>query len=92
MKPMIFSGRLQACPEFHFEWSTIMKKRIQYSIPLLMAFLLLVFAVPSWAVVDVQCPGDENGDGLWTKYCEQTLEICDNNGDCHGPGGQNPCI
>lgn len=60
------------------------------TIPLLTVLLLLVLAAPSGAQVAVQCPGDENGDALWTKYCSQTGEVCNNNGDCSG--GQNQCI
>jgi FtsP/CotA-like multicopper oxidase with cupredoxin domain len=59
-------------------------------IPLLMGVLLLV-ATPSWAQLDVQCPGDGNGDATWDNYCSETLESgCTNNGDC--PGGSNRCI
>jgi FtsP/CotA-like multicopper oxidase with cupredoxin domain len=35
-------------------------------IPLLMAFVLLIAAAPAGAQVDVQCPGDNNGDATWT--------------------------
>ena len=40
-----------------------MKMKKQYSIPLLTAFLLLVFAASSGAVVNSQCPCDRNSDG-----------------------------
>jgi FtsP/CotA-like multicopper oxidase with cupredoxin domain len=51
---------------------------------------VLLAGAPAGAQILVQCPGDVNGDGIFTKYCSQTLGVCANNGDC--PGGQNQCI
>ena len=41
-----------------------MKHIQRLMIPLLMAFVLLIGAAPSGAAVEVQCPGDTNGDGI----------------------------
>jgi FtsP/CotA-like multicopper oxidase with cupredoxin domain len=61
------------------------------TIPLLMVLLVILFAAPSGAEVNIQCPGDGNGDAKWDNYCSETLVGgCTNNGDC--PGGNNRCI
>jgi FtsP/CotA-like multicopper oxidase with cupredoxin domain len=60
-------------------------------IPTLALGTMLFAATPVLAQVDVQCPGDGNGDAKWDNYCSQTLVGgCTNNGDC--PGGGNQCI
>jgi FtsP/CotA-like multicopper oxidase with cupredoxin domain len=41
-----------------------MHHRIHFLVPLLMAFLLLLAAVPSGAGILVQCPGDTDGDAV----------------------------
>jgi len=57
-------------------------------LPALAAVLLAV--APASAQVDVQCPGDYDGDAKWnSNYCSQTFTPCVNNGDCRG--GQNQC-
>ena len=66
--------------------------RLSGTLTLALAAVLLA-ALPATAQVDVQCPGDVDGDAMWnTMYCSETPEIieCTNNGDC--PGGSNHCV
>jgi FtsP/CotA-like multicopper oxidase with cupredoxin domain len=66
------------------------RTRLSANLTLALAAVLLA-ALPATAQVNVQCPGDGNGDAKWDNYCSQTMEGgCTNNGDC--PGGQNQCI
>ena len=65
------------------------RTRLSGIVTLALASVLLAGA-PAGAQVLVQCPGDVNGDAIWTTYCSETLEVCVNNGDCSG--GQNKCI
>jgi len=72
-----------------------MKTINRLTIPLLMVLLLLVFAAPSGAQVDVQCPGDTNGDAQWGGYCDGDPSLsCTDNNDCNpaGPNDFRPCV
>jgi len=69
---------------------TMSRTRLSGTLTLALAAVLLA-ALPASAQVNVQCPGDGNGDAKWDNYCSQTMVGgCTNNGDC--PGGGNQCI
>jgi FtsP/CotA-like multicopper oxidase with cupredoxin domain len=88
-------GGYYACPEIKYERGLNMKMKKQYSFPFLMAFVLLIFTVQSEAVVNVQCPGDINGDAV-PDPCLYGIQGGNgpNAGECKsGPGntpGENP--
>jgi FtsP/CotA-like multicopper oxidase with cupredoxin domain len=69
---------------------TNMRADPHHRILALAACLALLAGAPAAAQILIQCPGDVNGDGLFTDYCSQTLVACQNNGDCPGQG--NTCI